>query len=129
MTVKANERNYEILNIVGASTVFSEQVVLKPRCAEVMMARFEGKWIRRHGTPSNFNANPKFCQPFFKKYLKGQGIKVNERPARCSHENARVERSNGSFKSIFEKLSKEKTRADIHVLVARRSFGANLMFG
>lgn len=36
--------------------------------------------------------------------------------------------SNNVYKSVFEKLSKEKTKADINLLVARASFVTNITF-
>lgn len=54
---------------------------------------------------------------------------MNERPARSSHKNGRVQRSNETFKLVFAKLSKEKTNADINLLISRASFVTNIIFG
>lgn len=129
MTVNHNGSKYEILNISDCSTAFVERSILKSRSAKVMMEKFVETWICRHGCPVQFSADPEFCQPFFIKYLNGHGTKTNERPAQSSHKNGRVERNNSLFKSIFEKMSKEKTHASAELLVARASFAANMMFG
>lgn len=129
LTVKCSRGKYEILNIIDTSTGYGERSVVKSRSAEVMKSKFEEYWICRHGSPGQFSADPEFCQPFFVKYLNGHSIEVNERPARSSHKNGRVERNNGLFKSVFGKLSKEKTDADIDLIVARASFVSNIIFG
>lgn len=53
---------------------------------------------------------------------------VNDRPARSSKRNGLVERNNGVFKSIFERISKEKTKENINLLLARTSLLSNIMF-
>lgn len=128
MTVKHQGVNYELLNVSDCNTAFGERSIVTSRGASQMMQKFEESWICRHGPPEKFSADPEFCQPLFVKYLTGYNIKVNERPARSSHKNGRVERNNGLFKSIFEKMSKEKTQAGIELIVARASFASNMMF-
>lgn len=129
MTVRPGEGKYEILNIVDTSTGYGERSVVGSRSTETMMSKFEESWLCRHGAPEFFSGDPKFCQPFFVKYLGGNNKKVNERPDRSSHNDGRVERSNGVFKSVFEKISKEKTTADIYLLVVRASFVTKILFG
>lgn len=129
LTVKFGTNKYELLNVVDCSTAYAERSIVNSRSAQSMMSKFEESWMCRHGAPQYFSADPEFCLPFFAKYRNGHGIHVNERPARSSHKNGRVERSNGVFKTVFEKLCKEKTKAGIELLVARSSFISNLIFG
>lgn len=129
MTVKFRDGKYEILNVVDTGTAYEERIMVESRSAKTVMAKFEEIWLCRHGAPSNFSADPEFCQTFFTKYLAGHGTRVKERPARSSHKNGRVERSNGVFKSIFEKMAKENTTADIHLTIARVSLPSNIIYG
>lgn len=129
MTIKHNDDKYEVLNISDCSTAFGERCIVKSRSAEVMMGKFEEMWICRHDCPVRLSADPEFCKPFFLKYLNGLGTEVNERPGRSSHKNGSVERNNGLFKFIFEKMSKEKTHAGAELILARASFAGNMMFG
>lgn len=99
--MKSDERNYEIINIVDASRGFGDRTIVESRSAKVMVSKFEESWICRHGSPKSFSVDLEFCQPFFVKYLGGHGIQTNERPSRSSHKNRIVERSNGTFKSVF----------------------------
>lgn len=110
-------------------TGYGEGAVVTSRRAEAIMSKFEEYWICRHGSPKEFSADPEFFQPFFIRYLSRHNIKANERPARSSHKNGWVERNNGLFEIVFEKLTKEKTKADIHLLVEIASFVTNIIFG
>lgn len=94
----------------------------------MMMSKFEECWLCRHA-PGHFSADPELCQTVLVRYLGGHGVTVNERPARSPHKNGRVERRNGTFNYIFEKLSKEHTKADVTLIVARASFMTNIIFG
>lgn len=129
LTVKCDEGKYEVLNIVYTSTGYGERAVVESMSSEVMMSKLQEYWICRHGSPKLFSAYPEFCQYFFVKYLNGHVIKVNQRPARLSHKNGRVERSNSTFKSVFEKISKENSKADIELLISTASFVTNIIFG
>lgn len=129
MTVKTEHGKYELINILDLGTGYGERAIVNSRSAEVMMSKFEEYWICRHGSQREFSADPEFCLPFFVKYLSGHNIKVNDRPARSSHKNGRIEGNNGVFKTVFDKMTKEKTKADIELLVARASFVTNIMFG
>jgi len=58
-----------------------------------------------------FSADPEFCRPFFKKFLEGHNITVNERPSRSSAKNGKVERNNGVLKNVLSRIIKERTDA------------------
>lgn len=59
----------------------------------------------------------------------GKTPRVNERPAPSSHKNGIVKGNNRVFKFILEKLSKDKSRADMDLIIARASLLINLIFG
>lgn len=125
MSVKHDGINYELLNITYVGTKYGERCVVSSRSAKVMMSKFEEVCICEHGSPNHFSADPEFPQPLFKNYLHGQNIQINDRSARSTYKNGRVERNNAVSKSIIEKISKEKMNVDIELLLARTSFPTN----
>lgn len=129
LTIKTQERRYEVLNIVHTSTGYGKRTLVQSRSAANMLSKFEECWTYRQGSPQSFSAEPEFCQPFFVRYLHGQSTKINERPERSSHKNGRVERSNEKFISVVAKLFKEKTNVEISLLISRASFVTNIIFG
>lgn len=129
MTAKFGQQNYEILNVIDTGTAYCECIVVESRNTKTMIAKFEEIWFCRHGAPSYFSADPEFCQPFPTKYLAGHGVKTMDKQARESNKNGRVERSNGVFKSIFEKMEKENIRPDIIVTAAQTSMASNIIYG
>lgn len=107
MTVNCKEKKYEVLNVEDTSTGYGERKTVDYRCAKKMMAQFEEIWSCRHGAPKFSVLTRNSACHFPPSTWQGMGVKVNERPARSSHKSRRVERSNGVFKSIFEKIRKE----------------------
>lgn len=128
MTVKHDGNNYELLNVIDISKRYGERCVVTSRSEKVMMSKFEEIWMCQDGAPSQFRSDPEFTKPFFKKYLNVHNVVLNDRPARSSNNTSCVERNNGVFKSIFAKTSKENTKANIELLVARTSFLCNIPF-
>lgn len=129
LTVRYRDGNYEILNIVDTSTGYGERSIVESGNEHTTGSKFEECSMCGHGSPGHFNADPEFCQPVFAKYVERNEINVNRRAEQSSNTNGLVERSSGTFKSIFDKPWKEKTKASTPMLVLRASFMTNIIFG
>lgn len=129
VTILIREERYEVLNIIDTGTRYGERVIAHNHRGDTMMNLFENEWIYHHGPPISFSADPEFGKGFFKKFLSSHGITLHTRPSRSSSKNGKVERNNGLFKNIINRLSKEITSATPSTLVARASFMANLFHG
>lgn len=124
-----NQRNqFIILNILDTNTGYWERFIIESRCADVMMSKFEKYWICTHGCPEYFRADPEFYQPNFTKYLVCHNVKLSKSPTRSSQKHCRVTRIKITWKSVFEKLSKENTKTDISLIVLKASFLTNTIF-
>lgn len=119
----------EVMNIVDMGTNNGERKIAPSRNAQNMMQIFETEWLMRHVAPKQFSADPEFCRTLFKELLRGHGIQLNARLSRSCHKNGKVERNNGVFKTVLEKISKENTDASDELLIARESLLTNLLHG
>lgn len=115
------------MNIADSVTNYGEREIVPSRSAAIMKNMLEKNWIYKHGAPKYFSADPEFTRPVLLKFLSTHGIETKVRPSRCSHKNGKIERSNGLFKAILERISKENTVASPHILVARASFMSNML--
>lgn len=70
----------------------------------------------------SFVADPEFCGPVIRKFLNGYDIRLEERHSRSSHKNCTIERNNGVFKHIVDKLGKEGTTVSAATVAARALF-------
>lgn len=123
LTIKHGDEKYEGFNIVNLNKTYGERCIVGSRSCQTVMSKFEESWPCRHGALSHFSAGRESCLPFFIKYLNGHNKRVDDQPARSSHKTGRAERSNGVFKTAVEKTSKEKTKADIDLLVSSLAIG------
>lgn len=119
----------EILNMLDIGTRYGERVLTTSRSADEIKRSFETHWFYRHGAPVNFSADQEFCKPVLKRFLDQHGIKLNARPSRASNKTGPVERNNGVFKMILDRLQKADARPTSEVLIARASFMTNLTRG
>lgn len=120
---------YIILNIICMGTNYGERVIVKNRSAGIMVSALESEWLYHHGAPRYFASDPEFCNTQMNSFLSAHQVELQCRPSRSSHKNGKVERNNGIFKNILERLSKEKTVANEHLLVKRASFLTNMFHG
>lgn len=129
LVVYVSQDKYEVLNMIDAGTNYGERVIVQKRDAQEMAAKLETEWIYHHGAPRTFSADPEFTRPALRKILKSHGIDIQERPSCSSSKNGKVERNNGLFKQIFDRISHEQTTASPQTLVARASFLCNIFHG
>lgn len=120
---------HEVLNINDAGTRYGERTIASSRSAESIKSMMEVSWLYRHGAPKRFSADPEFCRPVLQRFMTQHGITVLPRPSRSSHKNGRVERNNGVFKLIVERIAKSDPTASALTIVARSSFLTNCIRG
>lgn len=120
---------YEVLNLSDAGTRYGEREIASTRSAETIKGIFERSWMYHHGAPKRFRSDPEFCRPVLRKFMEAHGITVLPRPSRSSHKNGRIERNNGVFKLIVERVSKADANASPATVVARASFLTNCIRG
>lgn len=82
-----------------------------------------------HGTPERFSSDPEFCRPVLRNFTEGHGIAVMPIPSRSCHQNGRIERNNGAFKLIVERVSRAEATAILATVVAHASFLTNCIRG
>lgn len=87
-----------------------------------MKKSFEKELFFNHGAPKCFSADHEFCRPVSHRFLDTHHILLNYRPSISSHKTGRIERKNGVFKMVLEKLQKPDENATPKLLVARASF-------
>lgn len=99
-------KKFEVLNIIEAATRYGERTIEFYRTAKQVTEIFERTWFCEHGAPMTFSADPELCLTVLNYFLDKYGIIKRERPSSSSHNNGRIERNNGVFKSIVEGLEK-----------------------
>lgn len=119
----------EVLNMMDIGTRYGERIMTTSRSAEEIKRVFETHWFYKHGAPANFSADQEFCRPVLKRFLDEHAIKLNARPSRASNKTGRVERNNGVFKLILDRLQRADSKSAPDVLIARASFMTNLIRG
>lgn len=129
VTVYIRDEKFEVINIIDVGTRYGERSIAPCRDGRTMMEIVETRWLYQHGDPKRFSADPEFCKEFFKRFLDSYDIHLMERPSRSSSKNGVVERNNGTFKLVLNKLAKELTSASPATLLARASFMCNLFHG
>lgn len=92
-----------------------------------MKYMFETTWVFRHGAPRSFCADHEFCRPVLQHFITLQKILLNPRPSRSSNRAGKIERNNGVFKMVIEKLRKEDTNGTLERIVARALLITNLI--
>lgn len=127
--VSIHGSRHEILNIIDTGTKYGERVITASRSADEMSRQFETQWFYRHGAPKYFSADQEFCRPVLRKFLTKHSITIQPRPSRSSNKTGKVERNNGVFKTVLEKIQKADQKSTPQVLIARASFITNLMRG
>lgn len=129
VTVRISGEKYEVLNIVDAGTRYGERVIASSRNSTSMQSLLETEWLYHHGAPKTFSADPEFCKPVFERFLRSHNIELRERPSRTSWKNGLVERNNGTFKRVLDRIARENTTASPSTLVARASMMTNVFHG
>lgn len=124
-----HDTKYEILNIIDTGTRYGERMMTTCRSAENMKQQFETNWFYVHGAPSHFSADHEFCRPTLNRFLTKHSITLHPRPSRSSNKTGKVERNNGVFKAVLDRLQKADEHAVPQVLIARASFLTNLFRG
>lgn len=101
--VRIHGERFEALNIVDLGTRYGERSITIARTTDNIRA-FETQWFYIHGATRRISADHEFCLPVLHKYLKAHGIELRARPSRSSSKCGRVERNNGVFKNVVERL-------------------------
>lgn len=120
---------FEVLNMSDTGTRYGERTISSTRSADAIKTIFEENWVYQHGAPKRFSADPEFCRPVFQRFMAEHGVTVLPRPSRSSHKNGRIERNNGVFKLIVERIALSDTKASPRTVIARASFLANCIRG
>lgn len=102
--VNINGEKYEILIINDNGTRYGEITIATTRPADTIKTIFEASWIYRHGAPMRFSAYPEFCRSVHKTFLAQHGTMMLPRPSRSAHKNGLIERNNGVFRLILERV-------------------------
>ncbi|PXF40003.1 hypothetical protein BWQ96_10281 [Gracilariopsis chorda] len=113
---------YEVINIIDAGKNYGERSTVTKQDASDLCNKLESEWMYIHGAPKFFSADTEFTKPVLKKLMRSHAIQMEDRPARCSSKNGKIERNNDLFKSIFAGVSKETPIASTRTIVARMSF-------
>lgn len=120
---------YEVLNFNDTGTRYGERAIATTRSADTIRHLFETKWMYHHGAPQRFSADPEFCRPVLRRFLDQHNVDVLPRPSRSSHKNGRIERNNGVFKLILERVAKADSKASVESVISRASFLTNCIRG
>lgn len=72
---------HEVLNVMDLGTSYGERRITSSINAHIMKDRLEEIWFCHHGAPNALSADPKFCHPFFEKYLSGIATRMKKRSA------------------------------------------------
>lgn len=129
MYVHMRGKKWEIMNIIETGTRYGERAITKSRSAEDIKQTLETCWIYKHGAPRRFSADHELCRPILRKFLDKHAIQLNPRPSRSSDKVGKVERNNGVFKMVLDRIQKSDTTANIDTIIARASFITNLLRG
>lgn len=97
----------DIINIMDCRTRYGERAATSKKDASMTMEMIESEWVHRHGAPKHFSADPEFCRPFSREFLKSRDIQLHARPSRSSSKNSLVERNNGIFITILKTLERK----------------------
>lgn len=129
VVVNIRNQKYYAINVICCATSFGIRMIVTNRSADTMRQILERYWIYYFGAPKRFSADPEFTRGIMHRFLELHYIKLCQRPARSSNKNGRVERQNGVFKMIIERLENHYKEAKPEDLVARASFLTNTCHG
>lgn len=92
------------MHMVDMGTAFSETKLVQDRKGHTIPDCIYSEWVYRHGPTRTISADDEFNKRSITDKLKLRGIECAARPSR-RHKNIRkVERNNGTLKSILEHL-------------------------
>lgn len=128
-TVRFKDVNYEILNIVDTGTKYGLCLTVPDRPANTIKKILERYWFFEFGAPRSLNADLKFTRGVMEEFLQLHNVILHQRPERSSNKNGIVERQNGVFNMVMERLSKHDKTSDVEEVVARSSLFTNLIKG
>lgn len=138
-TIRFKYTNHEILNNVDAGTKYGLRLIVQDRSAKTMKKLLENtasvasnsnnQWFFEFGAPKNFSPDPEFTPGVMEEFLQLHNVVLKQRPARSSNKNGIVERQNGVFKMVMERLSNHYKTSDVDEVVARASLFTNLIIG
>lgn len=128
-TVRFKDANHEVLNVVDTGTTYGLRLIVPDRSAKTMKKLLEKHWFLEFGAPKSFSADPEFTRGVMERFLQLHDVTLQQRPARSSNKNGIVERQNGVFKMIMERLSKHDKTSEVDEVVARASLFTNLIKG
>lgn len=129
MYATVHRRNCEILNMDYVGTRYGERIMTEARSTGEIKRSFESQWFYLHGAPKRLSSDHEFCRSQLYKYLSSHSITLHTRPSRSSNKCGRVERNNGVFKFVLERLQKADATASADVLITRSSFMTNVFPG
>lgn len=129
LVASIRDPKYYVLNVICCATNFGIRMIVPNRTADTMRKMMERYWIYYFGSPRRFSADPEFTKGIMQRFLELHSIKLFRRPARASNKNGRVERQNGLFKMMLEKLDNHDKISDPDDIVARAPFLTNIFHG
>lgn len=117
------------LHLVDAGTSYSDTVPVPSRDHSVVSLAFQLAWLDRHGAPKRVSGDDEFNRRPFRSFLETHGVTFKPRPARRHNKVGIVERKNGTFKRILDKLQFEQSTADTSQLLSLATFLSNIFCG
>lgn len=99
-------KKYEFLNIMDLGTKYGERTLATSRTADQMKNCFESQWFYNHGAPKRFSADHEFWGSVLQRFLTLRNVSLNPRPSPSSHKTVRIERNNGLFKALMDRMEK-----------------------
>lgn len=102
--IRDDERQNRNAAYIGTS--FRESSIALLRSAGSMMSLIETSRLDRHGTYKTLSTCPEFCKRILRKLFRCHDIRL-VLDLLAALQNKAVERNNGTFRSVFEKICKE----------------------
>lgn len=76
--------------------------------------------------PQKMSADDEFNKMLFLKFLQAYNVEFLSRPVSRNNKSGIVERKNGIFKTILNKVSMDSTKGTIEQIIARTTFMSNM---
>lgn len=129
MFASVRSTKYCVLHVVDTGTEYSETSIKNSRSAEAMASLLEIIWINLHGTPTSYSAESELTRGPMVQFLKGHGIKLNDRPIRRHDKTRTVEWKHWTIKTILERLRNDLSRFSDAIIISRATFLSNVFSG
>lgn len=115
--------------MINTGTRYGECVITVASSGDETWSLFALHWFYVHVGLPYLSTDHEFGRPTFRKYSRMHGIVLNAQPSRYANTCGLVERNNGAFPSVFDRLQRANTGARARVLVAWSSFTTDVFRG